>query len=135
KALPALLCMKLNMLFILKKCMFYFSGLQTGCKIGGIIREKVKTCAFRYAFAFLIALMSAGFIWSMVGLQLAPTNKLYHQLVQALFWFPTLLLLGCRPSLLRLWCSPVPILLLLAALWAAITASFGAAEAGEIKNV
>jgi len=73
----------------------------------------------------------AGFVWFVLGMAWAPSNKLYQQGLVALFWLPGLLLLWpARERWLELWRESRMLLLALLALvlWAWISVLWSVAE-------
>ncbi len=68
-----------------------------------------------------LAVMSVGFAWYLLGLEISSSSKGYHQLIELLFWLPGTLYLYAQPRALTLWQATLPRLLLGFAAWSALT--------------
>lgn len=65
--------------------------------------------------------LALGVLWWLVGMLLVPTSKLYHQGVILLLWLPGLLALFVNPAVVRAWWQPMSAVLVLFALWSAVS--------------
>lgn len=86
------------------------------------------------------ALMSMGFLWFVVAIAFAPTNKIYQQGLVALLWLPTIVLAWSgRECIVAFWREQraLCVSLLLLALWAAISLRWSTTDDGsrEIKRL
>jgi O-antigen ligase len=83
----------------------------------------------------LVVLLLMGFFIQLLGLQVLPSNKLYHQLVQLLFWLPALLYCIFNPSILRGWLGSLPGALLAFTAWSLLSLLWAGEQAGEAKDI
>lgn len=89
----------------------------------------------RLAERGLIVLLLVGFFVQLLGLQVLPSNKLYHQLQQLLFWLPALLYCIFNPSTLRCWLGVLPGALLAFTAWSLLSLLWAGEQGGEAKDV
>ncbi|MBB3102745.1 O-antigen ligase family protein [Azomonas macrocytogenes] len=81
-----------------------------------------------------LVIMSIGFAWYLLGLQLSSSSKVYHQLIQILFWVPGFLYLFVNPQVLRLWLARLPLFLLGFAAWSMLSVLWAQGDT-RIKEV
>lgn len=93
-----------------------------------------------YARRWAQTWLAIGFVWFLVAIALAPSNKIYQQGLLAFLWLPTLVLLwSARAMLVDLWNAQralcLSIILLLA--WSALSLSWASAEdsSRELKRL
>ena len=78
--------------------------------------------------------LGIGLCWLLLGMQVLPTNKLYHQGLIAFAWLPGLLALLIVPEVRRNWDRPLLALLMLFATWTALSVFWGG-DAGRLKVI
>lgn len=88
----------------------------------------------------LMLLITLGFLWFLLGVAWAPSNKVYQQVLVALLWLPGLLALGMfHRRLLQIWSGNwmFCFILVLFLIWAALSGLWTAADepARELKRV
>jgi len=83
----------------------------------------------------LIYLLLVGFFLQLLGLQVLPSNKLYHQLLQVVFWLPALLYCIFNPSTLRGWLGLLPSTLIVCAAWSLLSLLWAGEHGGDAKKI
>lgn len=77
-------------------------------------RQRVMTCMLLF-----------GLLWFMLGMQLLPSSKLYHQGLILFLWLPGVLALISFPDIRKNWNKPLFFLLLAVAAWGALSIGWG----------
>lgn len=83
----------------------------------------------------VVFVLVMGFFVQLLGLQILPSNKLYHQLLQLFFWLPAVLYCIVNPSTLRGWLGGLPGTLLAFAAWSLLSLLWTGEQGGEVKDV
>lgn len=83
----------------------------------------------------VVVLLLMGFFIQLLGLQVLPSNKLYHQLLQLLFWLPALLYCFFNPSILRGWLGILPGTLLAFTAWSLLSLLWAGGQIGAVKDI
>lgn len=78
--------------------------------------------------------LGIGLCWLLLGMQVLPSNKLYHQGLIAFSWLPGLLALLLVPQVRRSWDRALLALLVLFASWTVLSVFWGG-DAGRLKII
>ncbi len=74
---------------------------------------------------WLAGWLAVGLVWWLLGMQLLPSNKLYHQGLILLFWLPGLVALVMESRVRHGWSVPLLSVLLVLSLWAVLSVGWG----------
>lgn len=72
--------------------------------------------------------LSAGIVWFLLGMQLSPSSKLYHQGLILLAWLPGIVGLLLFPTIRQAWDRGLLVALVIVTAWAALSLGWGGEE-------
>lgn len=93
------------------------------------------SCVAADVHALLPFVLLLGFAWYLLGMQLSWSSKFYHQILYVLFWFPAFLYFLYSAGVRRLWCGPIPLAVLGAAIFSGISLFWAGGNGSSIKPI